>query len=91
MSCDLMGWLELIKKKEKNKDLLMVNFFQDANLFVIVYGLLSFKGEMVEIKVKVKVKQKKGKNKKDKNYVRFWFRLDCEFIQLFAFLSLWVC
>ena len=48
----------------------MVNFFQDANLFVIVYGLLSFKVEMVEIKVKVKVKvkvkQEKGKNKKDK-------------------------
>ena len=87
MSCDLMGWLELIKKKEKNKDLLMVNFFQDANLFVIVYGLLSFKVEMVEIKVKVK--QEKGKNKKDKNYVRF--RLDCEFIQLFTFLSLLVC
>ena len=65
----------------------MVNFFQDANLFVIVYGLLSFKVEMVEIKVKVK--QEKGKNKKDKNYVRF--RLDCEFIQLFAFLSLLVC
>ena len=84
-----MGWLELIKKKEKNKDLLMVNFFQDANLFVIVYGLLSFKVEMVEIKVKVKVKQEKGKNKKDKNYVRF--RLDCEFIQLFTFLSLLVC
>ena len=70
----------------------MVNFFQDANLFVIVYGLLSFKVEMVEmveIKVKVKVKQEKGKNKKDKNYVRF--RLDCEFIRLFTFLSLLVC
>ena len=79
-----MGWLELIKKKEKNKDLLMVNFFQDANLFVIVYGLLSFK-----VEIKVKVKQEKGKNKKDKNYVRF--RLDCEFIQLFTFLSLLVC
>ena len=79
-----MGWLELIKKKEKNKDLLMVNFFQAANLFVIVYGLLSFK-----VEIKVKVKQEKGKNKKDKNYVRF--RLDCEFIQLFTFLSLLVC